>query len=152
MQMHAQRARKILLPTCFVAIIVGILGMHVLDRHAAMPAHEGEHHAVAGSAESMTHGTDIATASHETTPPKRLATAVAFVSGGSEGSFGDLMMLCGAMLMGAAASALVAVRVRRALVAIGLRACRRPNAMAAATPVRAGAGPPYVWAFSVIRC
>ncbi|MCW2765477.1 MAG: hypothetical protein JWO11_1436 [Nocardioides sp.] len=60
-------------------------------------------------------------------------------------------MLCTAMLVGAAASLLLSLRVSRLAKHFAGRQVGNP-AIGALTAIRARAGPPYLWDFSVVRC
>jgi hypothetical protein len=72
--------------------------------------------------------------------------------GSSGPSTGEMLMLCAAMLLVAAASALLAVRLRRLASAGGFSIDRLLPGTAWLLPARVGTGPPYVWEFSVVRC
>jgi hypothetical protein len=146
------RVRPALLVPAVVAIVLGILGMHGFDTHG-VNMHGAMLHAETGtSAASVMPGHDPLAAergdAHSTARPGTSATA----SGEAVGMSG-LVMLCAAMLAGAAA-ALLSLLVRRS---------RLPKVWALLQPagrvwrpeplvLRVGTGPPSAWRFSVIRC
>ncbi len=67
-------------------------------------------------------------------------------------SAGEMLMLCAALLLVAAASALLALRLRRLASAGGFSVDRLLPGAARQLPARVGTGPRYVWEFSVVRC
>lgn len=151
------RVRPGLLAPVVAAIVLGILGMHGIDAHgvhrhgaladarAAAPSAPVErvHASVA-----LEHG-----AAHLPGRPGTDASAPAGGDAGDASGMGGMVMLCGAMLAGAAI-ALLAVLVRRGRlprVWAVLHAAARPRAVLPAV-LRTGTGPPAVWRFSVIRC
>lgn len=137
------RVRVSLVLAC-LAVVLGILGMHALNHEASMVAQPGT--ASAG----MTHGPAGAQAALETGAV--LDTGAALVSAsGSEQSMGDMVMLCVAMLIGAAAGLLLALGLRRLATARSVDVLWGRVA-ARVRPQRVATGPPYVWEFSVIRC
>jgi hypothetical protein len=148
------RVRPALLVPAVVAIVLGILGMHGFDTHG-VNLHGTMAHTEAGtSAASVMPDHDPVAAergdAHSTAHPG--TSAAGPVSGEAVGMTG-LVMLCVAMLAGAAA-ALLALLVRRS---------RLPKVWALLQPagrvwrpeplvLRVGTGPPSAWRFSVIRC
>ncbi len=109
------------------AVVLGVLGMHGFTLHGAVPVGGTAHHPVLTSSDASTtqHG-------HHTV-------------GGTE-------ELCLAMLLTAASGVLLALLLRRVAHAGRLQLAplhRRFRNVAAAG---AGAGPPYLWDFSVVRC
>lgn len=158
MKAQTQQARIALLPACLVAIIVGILGMHVFNQHGAMPDRNTVHHAAdAVTAERLTAQADAAAAagpaSHdETTTLLTPDTSAVPRVNDSGRSTSDMVMLCAAMLLGVAGSVLLAVRLRRIFAGVGLDVGRLRPVIASLIPARVGTGPPYLWEFSVIRC
>jgi hypothetical protein len=145
---QAKPPTRLLLLALLAAITIGIVGMHGFTRHGAMPVHDAAHHQAASA--------EIATG------PAVGQTAVAFMSaevdssvaalGNSGPSTGEMLMLCAAMLLVAAASALLAVRLRRLASAGGFSVDRLLSGTVRLLPARTGTGPPYVWEFSVVRC
>lgn len=126
-----------------VAIVLGILGMHALSlcctpcsaaTSGPTGATTGHHHAPAATADS--------------TPSIDPASSDSEESGLS---LSDIVMLCMAMLAGAAfvRGLLAVLRVDRfGAVLRTAAACFRPTSWL--SPI--GTGPPPAWQFSVIRC
>ena len=159
MKAEAQQARIALLPACLVAIIVGIIGMHVINQNGEMPSPNTGHHAAAAVAAEMSvahpAAADVAPlAGHDaTTTLRNTDTSTVPTANDSARSMSDMVMLCAAMLLGAAGSVLLAMRLRRVFASIGLNARQFRRVTASLVSPRAGTGPPYVWEFSaVIRC
>ena len=148
-----------------LALVLGILGMHAFSHHST--THQAETStlsvaaaaaaaaAVAGPALVHPDGTH---SSHE--PATTSAPAGAALDVDSEGgeagepwhSLGEMVMLCGVMLVAAATFLgllAFAGAPRRAWVV-------RPRILPRLAPARwrsaTGAGPPPVWQFSVVRC
>ncbi len=131
---QAKPPTRLLLLALLAAITIGIVGMHGFTRHGAMPIHDAAHHQAASA--------EIATG------PAVGQTAVAFMSaevdssvaalGNSGPSTGEMLMLCAAMLLVAAAG--------------GFSVDRLLSGAARLLPARTGTGPPYVWEFSAVRC
>lgn len=158
----AGRVRPGLLAPVVVAIVLGILGMHGLDApgvhlsHVTTPSAMMLAEATTSSAAVMPDHGPVAAGHgdvHSTARGGKGAAGHASGEIGDVGGMGGMMMLCAAMLVGAAA-ALLAFLVRRGrqrrVWAVLQRAGRawRPEPRV----VRAGTGPPSVWRFSVIRC
>ena len=140
-------------------LVAGILGMHALASHGA-PATPMANLGIAtpgatsGHQAAMTSdGTSDAQAHAATTAaaPTAHADASSGTGPGSGHDLGGMVMLCVVMLAAAAPTLLLlrAIRIVRPL----LPATFLPAAVRARTGqwVRA-AGPPLLWAFSVIRC
>lgn len=146
------RVRPRQLAPAVVAIVLGILGMHGLDAHGVNMRGTMTHAEAATPTVTAVHdpGT-VGRGDAHSTP--HLETSATSHNGGDAGGMGGMVMLCVAMLAGAA-GALLALFVRRGRLptvwAVLQPAQRlwRPKACA----LRAGAGPPNVWRFSVIRC
>lgn len=151
-----------LLAPVVVAIVLGILGMHGLDAHGVhlshvtMPGAMVHAEAATSSAAVMPDHGPVAAEHGDAHETARVETGAAGHASGDIGdveAMGGMVMLCAAMLAGAAA-ALLAFLVRRGRLprvwAVLQRAGRawRPEPRV----VRAGTGPPSVWRFSVIRC
>jgi hypothetical protein len=155
---------RLLLPVLLAAIVLGILGMHALARHGAMPGHGADHHPGAATATSGTaevshrdgHGAPVAEPASEPAAGMALVASGAGFSVATVGSLdfplGEMTMLCAAMLLTAAAGALLSVRLRRVASADGFSVARLRSAIVRLLAARAGTGPPYVWEFSVVRC
>lgn len=148
-----------------VAIVLGILGMHGIsahgtDRHgsvtraatatpaaAVVPdhrsgaAHGTDAHSVGNASGSDAAGSDAAGSDAAGRP-----------AGHAEGT-GGMVMMCVAMLAGAAV-ALLTLLVRRARLPEAWASLGPAGRLRVAVPavLRVGAGPPVVWRFSVIRC
>ena len=146
------RVRPGLLAPAVVAIVVSILGMHGVDAHGATMHGTMTHAEAATSTVVAVHddGTVERADAHSTPHSETSATDH---NSGDAGGMGSMVMLCVAMLAGAAAT-LLALLVRRG---------RRPKVWAVLQPARRGwhpaphvwrigTGPPSVWRFSVIRC
>jgi hypothetical protein len=145
--------RPALLVPAVVAIVLGILGMHGFDTHG-VTMHGAMAHAEAGtSAASVMPGHDPLAAergdAHSTAHPGTSATGHA---GGEAVGMSGLVMLCVAMLAGAAA-ALLSRLVRRSRLP-KVWAVQQPAGRVSPEPLvlRVGTGPPSAWSYSVIRC
>jgi hypothetical protein len=152
------RVRPWLLAPVVVAIVLGILGMHGTSTHGA------DLHGSLTSAASVPPAT-VVMAGHEPAAVDGTVThaaghvapagAAGHPAGHAEGTsgVGGMVMMCVAMLAGAAV-ALLTLLVRRgrlpAVWAVLLPAGRSRVAVPAV--LRLGTGPPAVWRFSVIRC
>jgi hypothetical protein len=160
----AKPRTRLLLPVLLAAIVLGILGMHALARHGAMPGHGADHHpgaatATSGTAEVSHHdgpGAPVAEPASEPAPgmaPVSLGAGLSMATVASPHfPLGEMTMLCAAMLLAAAAGALLSLRLRRVASADGFSVARPRSATARLLTARAGTGPPYVWEFSVVRC
>jgi hypothetical protein len=138
------RRHQRLLPAYVVAVIVGIVGMHVLMQHCPTPAHtlpsasaapQAAHHAGQHLTAVMVAAADVASSTKATNH--------------SQGGLSDMFMLCAAMLLGAGAIVLMLFRRRvdRPLTLLPVIMSRwRPPLIVADT------GPPATLAFTVIRC
>ena len=146
------RVRPALLAPAVVAIVLGVLGMHGVDAHGVNMHGTMTHAEAATSTVTAVHdpGAVQHGGAHSTPHSETSATGH---SSGDAGGMGGTVMLCVAMLAGAAAT-LLALLVRRG---------RRPKVWAVLQPPRRGwhpaphtwrlgTGPPSVWRFSVIRC
>jgi hypothetical protein len=148
------RVRPGLLAPVVVAIVLGILGMHGIDAHGV------HRHGALADARAATPPVAVGTAHASVAPdhgdahlPSRSgADAVIAAVGdpGDVGGTGGMVMLCVAMLAGAAAVLLAVLgRPPRAWAVVQ----RARGVWPAAPPaLRIGTGPPHVWRFSVIRC
>ena len=149
------RALPALLIAVVASIVLGIIGMHALSTHGVMGMGTTDHSTMASPVTSAMTGArgdmsadpliDAAAGAHtdmSSTAP----------DDGDGHSLGSMVMLCFAMLAATAGALL--------LLLLGLRGrprvwAHRPTVLATVTQwvtVRLGAGPPYVWNFSVIRC
>lgn len=133
------------------ALVVGILGMHALATHGT-PAASATTAVVASS-----HATAGETAGHRMTMgDHHLSAQAAHPAASADGAgsghdMGSMVMLCVVMLAAAALTLLALLAVRP--VGPLLPAALQPAAAyAVARRWVRGTGPPYVWAFSVIRC
>jgi hypothetical protein len=123
-----------------VALVAGIFGMHALTLHGSPPAQSYDAAA----------GVEVAAMSHGGTGRADGASDPATDHGSGEHS-GHLLMLCAAML-GGAAIALLGLLVGPGHPLRRLRTLM-PAAVLPAPVVRVRAtGPPPAWQFSVIRC
>lgn len=136
-------SHRAVLAALVAALVVGILGMHALTLHgtsseayAAPAAAHGDHAAGHGDTHGSAAGAPAGSAPEE----------------GSGHHAGHLLVLCAAMLAGAALLLLAGllVRVMRPVRLLGAFAPLAPTA-AVRSWVRA-TGPPSAWQFSVIRC
>lgn len=131
-------------PALLSALILGILGMHVLSQHCATtaPAEHGTHGA---------HGTPSAHAQHADHGGDPVS-AVAAVATGDLGSTAHLgLLLCAFVVLASAiALLLLSLRGHTHLASYDVRRARTlvPRLRAS----QAGTGPPSVWQYSVIRC
>jgi hypothetical protein len=150
--------RPAVLAPVVVAIVLGILGMHGIDAHG-VGLHASMTHAAAPAAAVMAgHEPGAAASSDSHSGGDAALRAVEHPDGhaggtGGSGGLGEALMLCVAMLAGAAV-ALLAVLVRRGRLprvwaVLDPAARLRPVVQ---TMVQMGTGPPAVWRFSVIRC
>ena len=142
-----------LVPAYLAAIILGIVGMHVLMQHCPTPAHAMS---ATSSTAAMSPHVGAHTGEHVVAAIAGPASAgahasVSFVeaTGQPGGSLGDMLMLCAAMLLGAGAL-LTLLLTRRAPRPIGLPRLRPTTWRPLLT--LAGTGPPPTLAFTVIRC
>ncbi len=119
--------------TLAVAVVLGILGMHELGPHRMPQA-------------DMPAGMTMPAADHA---PAQSAGPVAR-PGGQHGT-ADMLMLCMAMLAAAGVLLLSWLRGRGVPTRERVRRLGRQLSAPLAGAV-AGAGPPHVWRFSVIRC
>ena len=152
------RVRPGWLAPAVVAIVLGILGMHGVDAHGVnMHGAMAHAEAAATSLVSVMPGHDPVAVEHggAYSTAHTGMTADDHGSGDAGGMSGmsGTVMLCVAMLAGAAA-AMLGLLVRRGRLprvwAVLKSAGRlwRPKACV----LRVGTGPPSVWRFSVIRC
>jgi hypothetical protein len=150
-QARVKRMRLPLLPACLAAIVLGILGMHGLSRHGAMPSHADPRPVAAVTAETGTHGGQAAMNDAATVTSNQIGT-VTLAAGDTGGSAGHIAVLCAAMVLAAAAGVLLVLRLRR--LAHGTVRNLRARLLAVRTFVvhRLDNGPPAVWEFSVVRC
>lgn len=142
----ASRAMPGLLMAAVVAIVLGIIGMHALNTHAAMS--DTDHAAM-----SMTADTHADMPVHASLGDPAAATSIAagVADGGNGHDMGTMVMLCAAMLAAAGALILLTFALRRTpLVWAHLAAA--PATVPRWVTTRVGNGPPPVWEFSVIRC
>ena len=133
------------------AVILGILGMHALSQHCTMTAGEattsGHHSGASASASAM--GTGMGTGMAMAVEVVATGTDVVSPSGGGPGA-GSAMICAFIVLVGA--SALLLARLRR-LPTRASHAVRRVRGTWRRRVVLAtGAGPPYLWDNSVVRC
>jgi len=137
-------ARRVV-PALLSAVILGILGMHVLSQHCAMLAHE-----------DLGHASAPATTAHAEHPAGPVAAAAATFTvvatmGDAGGSAHLALMLCASIVLATAiALLLLTLRGRTHLPSYDVRRSRRVVPRLARSP--GGTGPPAVWRFSVIRC
>lgn len=146
------RAVPGLLAAVVVSIVLGIVGMHALSTHGVMGT--TDHSAFSSPVTSPMMGAhgDMSTGPVSPTAGAHAGMSSTAPDGGDGHSLGSMVMLCFAMLAATAGALL--------LLLLGLR--RRPRVWAhrPAVPTvvttwvtaRLGAGPPFVWQFSVIRC
>lgn len=148
------RSRPTLLALAVLVVVVGILGMHGLGGHGvttALKAPAGVTGSLAAAAvhevdhASRTHAGPAGNSGHRPSPTDH--------EPGHEHGASGMLMMCVALLAGAAV-ALAVTLVTRARTT-------RPWAVLAPAPaprlprrfvLRVGTGPPSVWSFSVIRC
>jgi hypothetical protein len=151
-----------LMSTMVVAVVLGILGMHGFDPHGVTghsshtgPTASTTHTSHAGHAASFMGEAAMATSVHLSLPATaERAVASAFEPGDASGTGGmdAMVMLCVAMLAGAAAGLLVLALRRGALARVRRFDLLLGGAQGVPTPLRVGTGPPALWRFSVIRC
>ena len=148
------RVRPGLLAPVVVTIVLGILGMHGVDAHGVNMHGAMAHAAAATSSRSVmpVHG-PVAAAGEDQHATSHSERGVAGQSSSDAGGTGGMVMLCVAMLAGAAA-AVLGLLVRRgrlpkvwAVLQLAQRSGRTMSHV-----LRVGTGPPSVWRFSVIRC
>lgn len=155
------RVRPALLAPVVVAIVLGILGMHGIDAHG-VNSHGSMTHPDAANPATAVMADHKHVAVHSADAPSGGNTSSGDVAGhpsghvaGTEGmgDVGGMVMLCVAMLAGAAL-ALLTLLVRRGRLpdvwpVLGPAGRVRTPVLAV---LRVGTGPPVVWRFSVIRC
>lgn len=130
-------------PALLSALILGILGMHVLSQHCA-PTAQAEH---------GTHSTLTEHAGHAAEPMTTTAASAvaAVVTGDVDGTAHLGMLLCAFIVLASAiALLLVALRGHTLLPSYDVRRVRSLVPRLRASP--SGTGPPPGWQFSVIRC
>lgn len=131
-------------PALLSAVILGILGMHVLSQHCATFTDEpaaASHSGMAGMV-GTTHGEHVS---------EPVAAVAAVVTGDADGPAHLGLMLCAFIVLASAiALLLVAVRGRSHLPSYDVGRARSLVPRLRASP--GGTGPPPVWQFSVIRC
>lgn len=136
------------------ALVLGILGMHGLTQHGAAPAHSSHPPVAAVSADphAAHPAPDHQPVTTEAAQSAPAATPTGPGSSNDHGTGSDMVMLCAAMLLAAAAGVLLGLRRLRGTVRTprSLRPLLRLPAFAATA--RVGTGPPGVWEFSVVRC
>ena len=156
-------ALLLVLPPVVVAVVVGILGMHVLSGSHAMPMGTGGAATHASMAVEIAPAPDLerVTGSPRTDSVRTLLPAPGYpgptssmvrgVGGAAGHGMGSMMMLCVAMLLRAGATllALFAFRRRPRMWAHLSAAASRSIAPPAGRP---STGPPPAWEFSVVRC
>lgn len=128
-------------PALLSALILGILGMHVLGQHCASTA-------------ATEHGTHAAPSDHaghagHAAEPVAAVAAVATGDGGGTAHLG--MLLCAFVVLASAiALLLMTLRGHTLLPSYDVGRARSLVPRLRASP--AGTGPPPVWQYSVIRC
>ena len=134
-------------PALLSALILGILGMHVLGQHCASTA-ATEHGTHAAPSDHAGH------AGHAAEPVAAVASvaAVVAVATGDGGGAAHLGMLLCAFVVLASAIALLLMTLRghTLLPSYDVRRARSLVPRLRASPD--GTGPPPVWQYSVIRC
>ena len=137
-------------------LVLGIFGTHGLTPHGSVPGH-GSHQPVLTTTDELTGPSALhQAAGHLAVAVASVAVAVAgdqVAPGVQDGSLAHMAMLCAAMLLAAAVSALLALRLRR--LAQATLTHLNPLAHVLTTTLRTGrvgTGPPPVLEFSVIRC
>ena len=134
------------------AIVLGILGMHGLSQHGAMPSH-ADHQLVAAAHGTSAHTEHVAMNHRGHAAVAGDPTGATTVAVGNEGgSVGHMAMLCAAMVLAAAAGVLLVLRLRRLARATVLRLEARVQTVRTFASDRLATGPPAVWEFSVVRC
>jgi hypothetical protein len=139
------------------ALVFGILGMHGLSQHGATPAPStpGSIAVVAGDPHAAHPAPDHKPVAVETSAAAvadSADSASAAAADNHPGVASDMVMLCAAMILAAAAGVLLALRLLRVpfRAPSSLRLLMRVPELAATA--RAGTGPPPAWEFSVVRC
>jgi hypothetical protein len=143
----AKTHTRLLMLSLLAGIVLGILGMHAFVQCGAMPMHGTD-----ARPATVTANADMAMEHTAAAPkPSPLGTPKANVQ--HPGSpMGDMVMLCGAMLLVAASGVLLALRLRRLAWSRGISVGRLRPVIANRLAARVEIGPPYVWEFSVVRC
>lgn len=147
------RVRPGLLAPAVVVIVLGILGMHGVDPHAVNMHGTAAHDEAATPSSSVMLGHEpVAAARDDAHSTTHSATSSAGQSSGDAGGMSIMMMVCVAILAGAATLLVLLVRRGRLpkvwAVLQPARRVWRPDTRV----LRVGTGPPSVWRFSVIRC
>ena len=143
------------------AVILGILGMHALARHDAMPPGGTVDRPSAGAAVTLmpmghAHRAGGTVASDDApvagTRPTSAAVGTSVRAVDPPGSpMSTMIMLCAAMLL-TAGGALLVLRLRRLVGTGGLPPAPPRRPLVTRLAARVGTGPPYVWEYSVVRC
>ena len=145
-----------------VAIVLGILGMHGISAHGAnLPGSLPGAVAAAPAAAVMADHRPVAVHGTDAHPTGNASSGdvaghpAGHPAGHAEDAegMGGMLMMCVAMLAGAAV-ALLTLLVRRGRLPEVWAVLRPGGRLRVAVPavLRVGAGPPPVWRFSVIRC
>ena len=152
------RARRLTF-ALLAAVILGILGMHALARHDAMPPGGTVDRPSAGAAVTlmpMGHahraGGTVASADAPVAGPTSPAVGTSVRTVEPPGSaMSTMLVLCAAMLL-TAGGALLVLRLRRLVGTGGLPLAPPRRPLVTRLAARVGTGPPYVWEYSVVRC
>lgn len=149
----ASRAVPALLAAVVASIVLGIVGMHALSNHGVVGNidHSTMTSPMTG-AHGDTHG-DIA-ADPDTSPTAGAHAGMSSTTpdGDSGPSLGSMVMLCFAMLAATAGALLLLLFGLHRRPHVWTHLPTVPTTVTQWVTARLGAGPPYVWQFSVIRC
>lgn len=132
------------------AVVLGILGMHGLSQHGAMPSHvDGQ--TVAATTSTDSHAGHAASNAAATVTINQIEIMTT-TTGNAGGSAGHVAVLCAAMVLAAAAGVLLVLRLRRPAPSTALRVKSDIHAVRHLVSNYMDTGPPAVWEFSVVRC
>lgn len=152
------RVRPGFLAPVVVAIVLGILGMHGIDAHSVNLHGPVTHADAATPAGAVTAGhhpaaVGAAVTSNEAHSGGEATPSASSQSDGQTGGTSGSVMVCVAMLAGAAV-ALLALLVRRGRLPKMWAVLDPAGRLRAVVPagMRVATGPPAAWRFSVIRC
>jgi hypothetical protein len=144
-----RRRDRRLVPAFVAAVVLGILGMHALAQHCPTPSTSIPAMASTAGAGAEHAGHHLAAAPLTVMTVMEAEGLGDRLSAPAGGPGGDLLMLCAAIVLGTGAALALLLRRRRSWTAgapaLARRLWRAPVALA-------GAGPPPLLAFVVVRC
>jgi hypothetical protein len=136
-----------------VSLVLGIVGMHVLNTHGLLggASHAAMDMPSAAAAAHMS-GTHDGPADAERAAGATGAAPSVVAVGDPGHGLGHTMMLCVAMIALGAGTLLLALLGLRRVPRRWVHLPTMPTALCKSFTMRLGTGPPPVWEFSIIRC